>query len=53
MTEFHNNYVIIGGAGFYEVAYADIMNLPNVAYFKDDWEGFNSHLSRILLRMNF
>jgi len=47
------NYVILGGPEFYEYAYADILELPNVVYYKDDWQGFNTSFSRIILRANF
>lgn len=47
------NYVICGGGGFYSIAYKDLVKLPNVCYFSTDSVGFNTVLSKILLRINF
>lgn len=47
------NYVICGGEGFYPVAYNDLKMLSNVRYFSTCDVGFNTSLSRILLRINF
>lgn len=47
------NYVIVGGPGFYEVAYNDLKPLPNVKYLTSYIDGITSPFLRILARANF
>lgn len=53
MSDSKYNYVIAGGSGFYEVAYHDLMELPNVRYFKSYVDGMSSGLMKYLARINF
>lgn len=53
MNDFEYNYIIIGGSGFYEVAYNDLKSLPNVQYFKNYIEGIRNPLARFLIKFNF
>lgn len=50
---FKYNFVIAGGYGFYEVAYSDLYNLPNVAYFSSYIDKIESSIKRLVLRVNF
>ena len=47
------NYVVVGGPGFYEVAYNDLTSLPNVLYYKSFVDGIQSPLMRLLTKINF
>lgn len=47
------NYIIAGGSGFYKVAYSDLYNLPNVAYFCNYIDRIDSRFKQLLLRINF
>lgn len=51
--DFKYNYIIAGGSGFYEVAYSDLYNLPNVVYFKNYIDSINSKIKHLLIRINF
>ena len=51
--DFKYNYIIAGGSGFYEVAYSDLYNLPNVVYFKNYIDSINSKIKQLLIRINF
>ena len=51
--KFKYNYVIIGAGGYYLNGYHDIMSLPNVSYHSSYADGFDSWLSRQVLRWNF
>lgn len=51
--DFKYNYIIAGSSGFYEVAYSDLFNMPNVVYFRSYIDGINSNIKRFLLRVNF
>ncbi len=51
--KFKYNYIICGADGYYEVGYYDIMNLPNVAYFSNMYQGITSPLVRFLLKFTF
>ena len=51
--DFKYNYIIAGGSGFYEFAYSDLFNMPNVVYFRNYIDGINSKIKRLLLRVNF
>lgn len=51
--DFKYNYIIAGGSGFYEVAYSDLYNLPNVIYFKNYIDSINSKIKQLLIRINF
>ena len=53
MDDFKYNYVVVGGSNYYEVAYANLLSLPNVAYFKSYLDGIKSNVIKILLRINF
>lgn len=47
------NYVICGAKGFYDVAYRDVMSLPNVRYFSSMYEGVEGWLKRKIVRCTF
>ena len=47
------NYVVLGADGYYLAGYSDIIDLPNVKYYTDYYTGFNSLLSKKLVRLNF
>ena len=47
------NYVIIGSDQFYLVGYHDVICLPDVSYHSSLQDGFDSWLSRFLLKCNF
>lgn len=53
MTDYKYNYVIVGGPGFYDVAYNDLKSLSNVKYLTSYVDGIKSSLLRILTRLNF
>ena len=47
------NYVIAGSGGFYEVAYYDLMQMPNVKYYKGYTDGIMGRLRQMLCRVCF
>lgn len=47
------NFVIAGGDGFYNAAYYDLQNMPNVKYHPNFLSGVKSKLIRFLIRLNF
>ena len=50
---FKYNFIIAGGHGFYEVAYSDLYNLSNVAYFSSYIDKIESRVRKLVLRANF
>lgn len=50
---FKYNYVIVGAPGYYLVGYKDVINLSNVSYHTDYYDGFSSALFRRIVRLNF
>lgn len=53
MQTFKYNYNIAGGSGFYDVAYSDLKDLPNVVYHNSILSGIGSKIFRYLIRLNF
>lgn len=51
--ELKYNYVIAGGGGFYEVAYHDLMKMPNVKYYKGYTDGIKGTMKQFLCRLCF
>lgn len=47
------NFVIAGGSGFYDAAYSDLKNLPNVQYHTSMLSGVSSKLLKFLIKVNF
>lgn len=47
------NYIIAGSGGFYEVAYYDLMQMPNVKYYKGYTDGIEGRIKRLLCRLCF
>ena len=47
------NYVIAGSGGFYEVAYYDLMQMPNVKYYKGYTDGIKGRTKQMLCRLCF
>lgn len=54
MQSLKYNYIIAGGnAEYYNVAYSDLRDLPNVVYFSGYIDGIHSRIKRLLARVNF
>lgn len=47
------NYVIAGSGGFYEVAYYDLVQMPNVKYYKGYTDGIKERTKQMLCRLCF
>lgn len=47
------NYIIAGGAGFYKVAYSELINRCNVRYFENYIDGIQNPFIKFLTRLNF
>ncbi len=53
MKGLNYNYVICTPGGFYDISFADVVNLANVRYFSSHYSGLHSWFQRALFRINF
>ena len=50
---FKYNYIILGADGYYRVGYKDVIDLQNVNYFSDYYQGFDTPLKKLIVKCNF
>lgn len=47
------NYIIIGGSGFYKIAYSNLFLDSNIQYFENYVDGLHNPFFRLLTKLNF
>lgn len=52
-NNYRYNYIIIGGEGYYQVAFADLFKLPNVCFFSSVYDGLTNPFHKAIVKINY